>query len=142
MAKRSRRRAARAARARREKSFNDAQKTVSSYARKGGKQVNTAVTTFLSKFDTAQLIDALKKKTGMSGAPPRAAGASARSRSTARGRRRVTSRKMSKRAAAARAKATAKALPPPLIRRRLRHIDTMRGGHAAPHVFVRVRRCD
>jgi hypothetical protein len=60
MARRSRRKGGTSRTAAVKQSFNQAQKTVSAYARKGGKQVNNAVTSFLSKFDTAQLLDALK----------------------------------------------------------------------------------
>lgn len=63
MAKRSRRRtSARGASAIR-KSLNEAQRAVGGYVRSGSKQVNDAVSTFLSKFDTAHLLDALRKRT-------------------------------------------------------------------------------
>ena len=104
MARRSRRKGGTSRTAAVKQSFNQAQKTVSAYARKGGKQVNNAVTSFLSKFDTAQLLDALKKKTGMSGgrSTSRRRRSSA-SRSAARGRR-STRTTAARRAAAARAK--------------------------------------
>jgi hypothetical protein len=104
MAKRSKRKGGTNRTAAVKQSFNQAQKTVSAYARKGGKQVNNAVTSFLSKFDTAQLLDALKKKTGMSGrrSTSRRRRSSA-SRSAARGRTGAGSR-TARRAAAARAK--------------------------------------
>jgi hypothetical protein len=105
MARRSRRKGGKSRTAAVKQSFNQAQKTVSAYARKGGKQVNNAVTSFLSKFDTAQLLDALKKKTGMSGRgnTSRRRRGSAR-RSVARGRRTSTRTGAARRAAAARAK--------------------------------------
>lgn len=86
------------------KSFHDAQKTIGAYAKKGGKQVNTAVTSFLSRFDTAQLLDALKKKTGMSGRGGTRRRRSGARRSAARGRRVTARSRTMKRAAAARAK--------------------------------------
>lgn len=85
------------------KSFNDAQKTIGAYAKKGGKQVNTAITSFLSKFETAHLLDALKKKTGVSGRGGSRRRTSAK-RSSARGRRVTARSRTTRRAAAARAK--------------------------------------
>jgi hypothetical protein len=86
------------------KSFNDAQKTIGAYAKKGGKQVNTAITSFLSRFETAHLLDALKKKTGMSGRGGTRRRRSNAKRSSARGRRATTRSRTTRRAAAARAK--------------------------------------
>lgn len=86
MAKRSRRRiGARSASSRASgirQSLNDAQRAVGSYVRSGSKQVNDAVSTFLSKFDTGHLLDALRKK--MRGTARRTTG---RRRSTAITRR-------------------------------------------------------
>jgi hypothetical protein len=44
-------------------SLNEAQRAVGGYVRSSSKQVNDAVSTFLSKFDTSHLLDALRKKT-------------------------------------------------------------------------------
>lgn len=67
-------------------SLNEAQRAVGGYVRTGSKQVNDAVSTFLSKFDTGHLLDALRKK--MRGSSPRRA--TPRRRSTATSRRTTT----------------------------------------------------
>ncbi len=80
-------------------SLNEAQRAVGGYVRSGSKQVNDAVSTFLSKFDTGHLLDALRKK--MRGAPSRSAGGR---RSTTTSRRRSATK--TRRAAATKKTAT------------------------------------
>jgi hypothetical protein len=63
MATRSRRRAGARGASGIKQSLNEAQRAVGGYVRSGSKQVNDAVSTFLSKFDTGHLLDALRKKT-------------------------------------------------------------------------------
>lgn len=63
MATRSRRRAGAGRASGIKQSLNEAQRAVGGYVRSGSKQVNDAVSTFLSKFDTSHLLDALRKKT-------------------------------------------------------------------------------
>jgi hypothetical protein len=82
MAKRSRRRTGARGASGIRQSLNQAQRAVGGYVRSGSKQVNDAVSTFLSKFDTGHLLDALRKK--MRGTARRPAG---RRRSTATSRR-------------------------------------------------------
>lgn len=63
MVKRSRRRTGTRRSSGIRQSLNEAQRAIGGYVRSGSKQVNDAVSTFLSKFDTSQLLDALRKKT-------------------------------------------------------------------------------
>jgi hypothetical protein len=63
MAKRSRRRTSAKGASGIRESLNEAQRAVGGYVRSGSKQVNDAVSTFLSKFETSHLLDALRKKT-------------------------------------------------------------------------------
>jgi hypothetical protein len=63
MAKRSRRRTSARSASGIRQSLTDAQEALGGYVRSGSKQVNDAVSTFLSSFDTAHLLDALRKKT-------------------------------------------------------------------------------
>lgn len=63
MATRSRRRAGARGASGIQRSLNEAQRAVGNYVRSGSKQVNDAVSTFLSRFDTSHLLDALRKKT-------------------------------------------------------------------------------
>jgi len=88
MAKRSRRRiGGRSASSRGSgirQSLNEAQRAVGGYVRSGSKQVNDAVSSFLSTFDTAHLLDALRKKMRTTARRP-----AARRRGTASTRRRT-----------------------------------------------------
>lgn len=63
MVKRSRRRTGTRRSSGIRQSLNEAQRAIGGYVRSGSKQVNDAVSTFLSKFDTSHLLDALRKKT-------------------------------------------------------------------------------
>jgi len=93
MAKRSRRRTSARGASGIRQSLNEAQRAVGGYVRSGSKQVNDAVSTFLSKFDTGHLLDALRKK--MRGTVRRPAGrrrSPASSRRAAAGRRRTGSK--------------------------------------------------
>lgn len=83
MAKRSRRRTGASGTGIRH-SLNEAQRAIGGYVRSGSKQVNDAVSTFLSKFDTGHLLDALRKQ--MRGSSRTSAGRRSASRRSA-GRR-------------------------------------------------------
>lgn len=102
MATRSRRRAGARRTSGIEQSLNEAQRAVGGYVRSGSKQVNDAVSTFLSKFDTSHLLDALRKKT--TGGGRRSSTRRAASRRTA-GRKRRSAPKV-RRAAARKTTAT------------------------------------
>lgn len=107
MATRSRRRAGARRASGIKQSLNEAQRAVGGYVRSGSKQVNDAVSTFLSKFDTGHLLDALRKKTtggGRRSSTRRTAARRAASRSTA-GRKRRSAPKV-RRAAARKTTAT------------------------------------
>jgi hypothetical protein len=105
MAKRSRRRTSSRGASGIRQSLNEAQRAVGGYVSSGSKQVNDAVSTFLSKFDTGHLLDALRKK--MRGSASRPAG---RRRSTATSRRKTATRRRTapkvRRAAASKKAAT------------------------------------
>jgi len=107
MATRSRRRAGARRASGIKQSLNEAQRAVGGYVRSGSKQVNDAVSTFLSKFDTGHLLDALRKKTtggGRRSSTRRTAARRAASRSTT-GRKRRSAPKV-RRAAARKTTAT------------------------------------
>jgi hypothetical protein len=89
MAKRSRRRTGARGASGIRQSLNEAQRAVGGYVRSGSKQVNDAVSTFLSKFDTGHLLDALRKKmrgTARTGGRRRSTATSRRSAAASRRR--------------------------------------------------------
>lgn len=90
MAKRSRRRTGARGGSGIRESLNEAQRAVGGYVRSGSKQVNDAVSTFLSKFDTTHLLDALRKKTSGGVRRSGARRTAARRNTSARKRRSTT----------------------------------------------------